>query len=192
MPMKNYLIVSILVSSLVGGEIRTLAADPEISNLRWIAEKVTGSHWGYVSLKEGSIEIKNDRLVSGDFIVDMKTIKVMDIKDSPWGKKLEAHLHSKDFFDTENHPEAHFSIHSVKMKNNDLLISGDLTIKDITHTLDFNCEVTHAKNSSSAKGQMKIDRTLYDIIYRSFKYFPDIGDRMIDDIFTIDFEIDAK
>ena len=78
------------------------------------------------------------------------------------------------------------------MKNNDLLISGDLTIKDITHTLDFNCEVSHAKNSSSAKGQMKIDRTLYDIIYRSFKYFPDIGDRMIDDIFTIDFEIDAK
>jgi len=192
MPMKNYLIVSILVSSLVGGEIRTLTAEPEISNLRWIAEKVTGSHWGYVSLKEGSIEIKNNRLVSGEFIVDMKTIKVMDIKDSPWGKKLEAHLHSKDFFDTENHPEAHFSLHSVKMKNNNLLISGDLTIKDITHPLDFNCEVTHAKNSSSAKGQMKIDRTLYDITYRSFKYYPDIGDRMIDDIFTIDFEIDAK
>ena len=190
--MKNYVIVSILVSSLIGGEIRTLTAEPAISNLRWTAEKVTGSHWGYVSLKEGSIEIKNDRLVSGEFIVDMKTIKVMDIKDSPWGKKLEAHLHSKDFFDTENHPEAHFSLHSVKIKNNDLLISGDLTIKDITHPLDFNCEVTHAKNSSSAKGQMKIDRTLYDITYRSFKYFPDIGDRMIDDIFTIDFEIDAK
>ena len=78
------------------------------------------------------------------------------------------------------------------MKNNDLIVSGDMTIKDITHPLDFNCAIVNNENTSSAKGQMKIDRTLYDVTYRSFKYFPDIGDRMINDIFTIDFEIDAK
>ena len=38
--------------------------------------------------------------MSSEFIVDMTTIEVMDIKGTPWGKKLEAHLHSKDFFDT--------------------------------------------------------------------------------------------
>jgi len=190
--MKNYFIISILVSILIGGDTKTLTVDLEKSNLRWVAEKVTGSHWGYVNVKKGSVEIKNDRLVSGEFIVDMKTIEVMDIKGTPWGKKLEAHLHSKDFFDTENYPEAYFSIHSVKMKNNDLIVSGDMTIKDITHPLDFNCAIVYRDDTSSAKGQMEIDRTLYDVTYRSFKYFPDIGDRMINDIFTIDFEIDAK
>ena len=39
----------------------------------------------------------------------MKTIEVMDTKESIWGKKLQSHLHSKDFFDTENYPEANFN-----------------------------------------------------------------------------------
>ena len=190
--MRKYHITLIISSLLIGGQGRILTADLENSNLRWLAEKVTGSHWGNVSLKKGVVEFKDDRLISGEFIVDMTSIKVMDIKDSPWGDKLEAHLHAGDFFDTEKYPEAYFFLNSALIKNNKIIINGDMTIKDKKHPIEFNCEIIHSDGLASAKGQMKIDRTLYDITYRSAEYYPDIGDRMIDDIFTIDFEIETK
>jgi len=190
--MRKYHITLILSSLLIGGQGRILTADLENSNLRWLAEKVTGSHWGNVSLKKGVVEFKNDQLISGEFIVDMTSIKVMDIKDSPWGDKLEAHLHAEDFFDTGKYPEAYFFLNSALIKNKKIIINGDLTIKDIKHPIEFTCEIIHSNGSASANGQMKIDRTLYDITYRSADYYPDIGDRMIDDIFTIDFEIETK
>jgi polyisoprenoid-binding protein YceI len=71
-------------------------------------------------------------------------------------------------------------------------IASDLTIKGISHPLEFPATVRFSDKGASAKGQIKIDRTLYDIKYRSGKYFPDIGDRMIYDTFTIDFEIETK
>ena len=190
--MKKYLILLILTSFLFSSEGRTFTIDLENSHLRWIAEKLTGSHWGYVNLKKGVVVIKNDRPISGEFIVDMRTIKVMDIKDSPWGEKLEGHLHSEDFFDTENHPEAYFHLGNALLKNNEIIINGDLTIKGKTHPIEFACNINHDDASASATGEIKVDRTLYDITYRSVQYYPDIGDRMIKDIFTIDFEIDAK
>ena len=43
------------MSILIGGDTKTLTVDLEKSNLRWVAEKVTGSHWGYVNVKKGSV-----------------------------------------------------------------------------------------------------------------------------------------
>ena len=122
----------------------------------------------------------------------MKTIEVMDTKGGIWGKKLQSHLHSKDFFDTENYPEAKLSIKKVTMRNGGIIIDAELSIKSIIHPIEFVCEIFQSSDLATARGKMEIDRTLYDVTYRSARYFPNIGDRMIHDIFTIDFEIDAK
>ena len=116
----------------------------------------------------------------------------MDTKESIWGKKLQSHLHSKDFFDTENYPEAKLLIKRVTMRNGRFVIDADLTIKSIMHPIEFVCEIFQSDGLASARGKVEIDRTLYDVTYRSARYFPNIGDRMIYDIFTVDFEIDAK
>ena len=155
-------------------------------------QKLTGSHWGNIRLKSGIVKIKNNLPISGEFTVDMKTIEVMDIKESIWGKKLQSHLHSKDFFDTENYPEAKLLINRVTIRNGKFMIDADLTIKSIMHPIEFVCEIFKSGDLANARGKMEIDRTLYDVTYRSARYFPNIGDRMIDDIFTVDFEIDAK
>ena len=60
------------------------------------------------------------------------------------------------------------------------------------HPIEFVCEIFQSVDQASARGKMEIDRTLYDVTYRSARYFPNIGDRMIHDIFTVNFEIDAK
>ena len=71
-------------------------------------------------------------------------------------------------------------------------IVGELTIKGITHSVEFPAVVKFSDKGASAKGQIKIDRTLYDIKYRSGKYYPDIGDKMIYDVFKLDFEVKAE
>ena len=192
--MKKHIILTyFLTSFLLGGnEEKTYTIDLNKSKLRWVAKKLTGSHWGNIRLKSGIVNIKNNLPISGEFIVDMKTIEVMDTMESIWGKKLQSHLHSKDFFDTENHPEAKLLIKRATMRNGSFIIDADLTIKSIMHPIEFVCEIFQSGDLTSAKGKMEIDRTLYDVTYRSARYFPNIGDRVIYDIFTVDFEIDAK
>ena len=192
--MKKHIILAyILTSFLFGGnEEKIYTIDLEKSKLRWVAKKLTGSHWGNISLKSGIIQIRNNHPISGEFVVDMRTIKVMDTKGSSWGNKLQSHLHSKDFFDTGSFSEARLSIKRATMKNGIFLIDADLTIKDINHPIEFNCKIIQSNDSVSGKGRMEVDRTLYDITYRSARYFPNIGDRMIYDMFAVDFTIEVK
>ena len=192
--MNKFIISTLFLTSFLfgGNEEKTYTIDLTRSKLRWVAKKLTGSHWGNIRLKSGIVKIKNNLPIAGEFIVDMKTIEVMDTKGSMWGKKLQSHLHSKDFFDTENYPEAKLSIKKVTMRNGRFIIDADLSIKSIMHPIEFVCEIFQSGDLASARGKMEIDRTLYDVTYRSARYFPNIGDRMIYDIFTVHFEIDAK
>ena len=190
---KNIILTYILTSFLFGGnEEKIYTIDLEKSKLRWVAKKLTGSHWGNISLKSGIIQMRNNLPISGEFVVDMTTINVADTKGSSWGNKLQSHLHSKDFFDTESFSEARLSIKRATMKNGNFLIEADLTIKDINHPIEFICKIIQSNDSVSGKGRMEVDRTLYDITYRSARYFPNIGDRMIYDMFTVDFTIEVK
>ena len=192
--MNKLIILTFFLTSFSfgGNEEKTYSIDLTKSKLRWVAKKLTGSHWGNIRLKSGIVKINNKLPIAGEFIVDMKTIEVMDTKGSIWGTKLQSHLHSKDFFDTENYPEAKLSIKKATMRNRRFIIDADLSIKSIIHPIEFGCEIFQSSDLATARGKMEIDRTLYDVTYRSARYFPNIGDRMIDDIFTVDFEIDAK
>ena len=192
--MNKIIILTFFLTSFSfgGSEKETYLIDLTKSKLRWVAKKLTGSHWGNIRLKSGIVKINNNLPIAGEFIVDMKTIEVMDTKESIWGKKLQSHLHSKDFFDTENYPEAKLSIKKATMRNGRFIIDADLSIKSITHPIEFVCEIFQSGDLASARGKVEIDRTLYDITYRSARYFPNIGDRMIYDMFTVDFKIDAR
>ena len=190
--MKKLFIPVLFLSFVYAQNEKTFTLNPDNTVLRWTAEKVTGTHWGYVKVEGGSVVVKGKKILTGECIVDMSTITVMDMKDSPYGIKLENHLRSTDFFDTENHSRASLKIKSVSYKQGSVDLTGDLTIKGISHPVEFPATLGFSDKGASAKGQIKIDRTLYDIKYRSGKYFPDIGDKMIYDVFKIDFEVKAE
>ena len=75
---------------------------------------------------------------------------------------------------------------------NDYSFTGDLTIKGITHPVTFDAEIDVTDSQLKAKGEIEVDRTLYDIKFRSGKYFPDVGDRLIYDTFTLNFDLVAS
>jgi polyisoprenoid-binding protein YceI len=78
------------------------------STMEWFASKVTGKHNGTLKIKSGELKIQGEKLVAGNFIMDMKTIKVLDLKDAETNSKLTAHLNSEDFFNTSKNPESTF------------------------------------------------------------------------------------
>ena len=189
--MKKLFILVLFLSLIYTQNEKTFTLNPDNTVLRWTAEKVTGTHWGYVKVESGSVMVKGKKILTGECIVDMSTITVMDMKDSPYGIKLENHLRSTDFFDTENHSRASLKIKSVSYKQGSVDLTGDLTIKGKSHPVEFSAVLKFSDKGATAKGQIKIDRTLYDIKYRSGKFYPDIGDKMIYDVFKLDFEVKA-
>ena len=102
----------LLIGSAFTGPVETYTADLAKSKITWKGYKVTGEHYGSVSLKNGDLKYEDGKLVGGSFVIDMPTIKVEDLQGEYAGK-LEGHLKSDDFFGVKNYPTAKFVITQV-------------------------------------------------------------------------------
>lgn len=165
-------------------------ANTETSILNWKGFKPTGTHNGTVGIKNGTLEVKEGKLAGGNFVFDMNSITVLDLPaDDEYNAKLKGHLESGDFFDVANNPTAIFKITSV---NGDL-VKGDLTVKGITKSIEFPATLTASANGIKLAGAtFQIDRTEFDIQYKSQKFFDNLKDKFINDEFEISFEVNAS
>jgi hypothetical protein len=80
-----------------------------------------GKHEVEIELKSGYFIINNDKLLNGNFIVDMSTIGVTDIPEhEPVPRKnLSNHLKSSYFFDVEKFPISELQIIKVDQITSD-------------------------------------------------------------------------
>ncbi|OON67494.1 YceI family protein [Hymenobacter sp. CRA2] len=175
----------------------TFQVEPQVSSVGWIGRKVTGRHNGTVELKEGQLQVHNNQLVGGSFVVDMGTILDEDVEDAETNAKLVTHLKSDDFFGVAQHPTATFVIKSLKYtkvddSGNNTLIAGVLTIKGKSMGLLFPAKVGIKNGLAAASGSVNVDRTKFDIRYGSNSFFDRLGDKAIDNDFTLNFNIIAK
>jgi polyisoprenoid-binding protein YceI len=122
----------------------------------------------------------------------MQSIKVLDIQDSASNAKLTNHLKSDDFFSVASHPTSQFKITSAKVvAPGKVDITGDLTIKGITKPLTIPTTWKQEGDKLTAKGEAKVDRTLYDVKYGSGKFFQGLGDKLISDDFELKLDLYA-
>jgi polyisoprenoid-binding protein YceI len=155
------------------------------SKIEWTAKKVTGKHNGSVNIKSGSLKINDGVLTGGSFTIDMESIKVLDLQGESAGK-LERHLKSDDFFSVATHTTAKLEIIQVAPKGNGAYaVSANLTIKGITHPVNFTTTVTPLGKKYQAKANIVVDRSLYDVKYGSGKFFDNLGDKTIYDEFDL-------
>ncbi len=176
--------------------LQVMAADFKLnksnSTVKWNGKKVTGEHYGTIDLKSGNLEVEDKKIKSGNFQMDMTTIICEDLTNESMNNRLVNHLKSDDFFSVDKHPVSAFVLKESKYKSgNTHSFTGDLTIKGITHPVSFDAEVVIDGNNLRAKGKMEVDRTLYDIKFRSGRFFSDLGDNLIYDTFTLDFDVVA-
>jgi polyisoprenoid-binding protein YceI len=175
-----------------------LPVDTKASKVEWLGEKVTGKHNGTVMLQSGTVEVAGGRLTGGTFVIDMKSIKDLDLEDAGYNAKLVGHLNSDDFFSVEKNPTATFKITSVAPIKGaaagkpNYTVNGDLVIKGITNRISFPATVTIAGGTVTAVGTTKVDRTKYDIKYGSGSFFDNLGDKAISNDMTITFNVVAK
>lgn len=159
----------------------TVEVKAEKSTVTWKGYKVTGSHHGEIAIKEGTLSFDQGTLTGGEFMIDMSTIENADL-EGEWKDKLEGHLKSDDFFGVDNHPTAKMVFTKVKSTGkNSYEVTGDLTIKDKTNPVTFDMSVYGNK----ATANLKIDRTKYDIKFRSNSFFDDLQDKAIYDEFDL-------
>lgn len=164
----------------------TFLIDNEQSKLTWTAKKVTGEHSGTINVNAGTLEVENNTLKGGLLALDTRSITVTDIKDPGMNGKLVGHLKSDDFFSVEKFPVASFLITSVSVKDKgEHQVNGKLTIKGITNPISFPATVTIDGKKLTAKAAIKIDRTKYDIKFRSKSFFENLGDKTIYDDFDL-------
>lgn len=164
--------------------------EPDESEVEWYARKVTGSHNGEVNVSEGELFVEDGFLIGGEFVMDMTTIEVNDLEDDSENEnKLEGHLRTDDFFAVEQYPMAKFVITSTKPLGEDsTVITGNLTIKDITKSVSFPAKVDVSKDKVSADAKFTIDRTEWNVHYRSGESF---ADKMIYDEVRFEIELEA-
>ncbi len=163
--------------------------------LKWLGKKLTGEHFGTIATSEGKLMVEGSNLVGGQIKLDMNSITVLDLTDPGKNADLTDHLKSADFFSVDKHPEGSFEITGVEQlstpdaQGNTHMINGNLTIKGIVQGIRFPARVEITDDKVEAKANFNIDRTLWDIRYRSGKFFPELGDKVIDDQIgiTLDF-----
>jgi polyisoprenoid-binding protein YceI len=158
------------------------------SNIDWVGRKVTGAHNGTIAVKEGELILNDGKLTGGRIIVDIASIKILDITDAATNAQLAGHLASADFFSSEKYPESTLEITSVSGN----YVEGNLTIKGITHPVGFDVAVNVNGDQLTATGKLVIDRTKYEMKFRSGNFFKDLGDNLIYNDFELNVNVTAK
>lgn len=161
------------------------------SSIMWEGTKVTGSHNGTIDISEGVILMEDGKLTGGTFTIDMNSIKDLDMPEDKRAN-LENHLKGtvegkeSDFFNAPKYPTAKFEItKATQLLNNEegnYVVTGNLTLKDITKSVSFKAMVTEANGKVMVNTpQFTIDRTEWNIKFRSAKFVDDIKDKAISD-----------
>jgi len=190
---NNHPVPATVNNIIATNKVTAFQVDNKNSKLLWTAHKVTGEHTGTININSGTLNVENNALKSGSFKLDTRSITVTDIKDADGNAKLTGHLKSDDFFAVEKFPSADFQITGIKPQgNNQYDLTGKLTIKGITNDISFPATVKVDKDKLIATAKLKIDRTKYDIKYRSKNYFENLGDKAIYDDFELDITLLAN
>ena len=160
---------------------KVILVNAQKSTVKWKANKVTGSHEGLINIKTANLNFNNDVLIGGEVTIDMSSINCTDLS-GPYKNKLEDHLNSGDFFNISDYPSSTLMIKECsKVNENKYSVIADLTIKNITETIEFEAELSN----NIATAVLDIDRTKFDIKYGSGSFFENLGDKMIDDNFNL-------
>ena len=166
--------------------------------INWTGTKVAYGHSGTLMVKSGTLSAEGNKIKSGDFIIDMVSIKNTDIPEPEKAGNLEGHLKNEDFFDVAKFPTAAFSITSVKdldisKGDNNAEITGNLRLKGIEKSVTFPATVMAKADGTltAISDKFTIDRTEWDIKFSS-GLAGAVGDKIISNDISLQISLTAK
>lgn len=160
---------------LTKNEGQIYVVDTLNSKAEWKGFKVVKSdntsHIGTLKFESGEVTVKDNKLESGQFVIDMNSIINEDLKEEDGNGKLIGHLKSADFFDTEKFPTASFEITKISEApaggDYNTILDGNLTLKGITKPATFNANVKLKDGELSIATEPKdINRDEFGIVFQ--------------------------
>ena len=167
----------------------------EESSLSWFAERIAGAnHNGKVNISQGIVAMLDNNAVAGAFVIDMNSIS-----ESNGNSILVSHLKTDDFFSVDKYPYSSFEITKFEPINNTEqttnettathMITGNLTIKNITKEIIFPTTIKIEGNKITAESSITVDRLKWDITYDSGNVFKELGDKAIKDEIKLELKL---
>jgi polyisoprenoid-binding protein YceI len=166
--------------------------DVASSVITWKGTKPTGAHDGTIMLQEGSLNLEAGKLTGGTFVIEMSSIKNLDL-DAESAAKIVGHLSSPDFFDVATYATSKFVITSVAEVEGKLAVTGNLTVKDISKSITIPAMLSTKGNVTTFKSEkFNIDRAEFNVKYASKTFFDNLKDKFIDDAIELSFTVNTK
>lgn len=170
--------------------------DTAQSIIYWMGKSPSGAHNGRLNFKSGILFGGNLQIQSADLLIDMNTIRNLDIEDASDRNKLDEHLKNEDFFNVTQFPDAKLKvdkINEIKDSVNNAMISGTLTIKGVSNPIVVNGKIDYSNDGVLITiPEFLIDRTSYNIMYSSKKILATLKDGFIHDEIALSVKIVAK
>jgi len=162
--------------------------DKKISVIEWTGFKPGAAHKGTLRLDSGVVRVGGG--ISGNFVIDMNSLTVTDLKPGEGKEGLEGHLKGTaiekedHFFNVAKFPTAAFEITGVSEEDGKKMMQGNLTIRDVKKNIEFPVIYNVLGENVLLKSEVfTINRTDWGINYGSKSIFNDLGDKFImDDI----------
>lgn len=133
--------------------------DPTHSSANFaVKHMVVATFRGRFDRFDATLTVGDDGAARLDGTVDASSLVVKD-------ENLQAHLGSPDFFDVERYPELRFSAKDIRRSGEQLVVDGELTIKDQTHPVQARGTITDPHETLG--GAVKIGVTLETVIDRT-------------------------
>ncbi|MCS6818745.1 MAG: YceI family protein [Chitinophagales bacterium] len=198
--MKKSIVLTSLIflvnSTALFAQNQTFDADVSQSKLAWTGKKIGGKHNGLVKIKSGFISFKDGKPEAGKFEIDLTTISCSDLTDPAKNADLVNHLKSDDFFSVEKYPISTLTItkfspiEKAPKGQPNYKVFGNLNIKGKNNPIEFPAYIDVKGKTLTGKADFSIDRTKWDITYKSGTIFPSLADKAIAD--NIDFSVFIK
>ena len=172
-------LLGMLAAPPVRAERRAYVFDKAHSQINFVAEATLISAHGYFERFDGQVEIDPDKLEDSTLSLSIETASIntqVAMRDND--------LRSARFFDAQNFPTITFASKQItKVDAQNLKITGDLTIRGVTKTVEVPVRIVFLRDGRGRfKGEFQINRHDFKVSYDS---------RMnhIEDMVTVQFDL---
>jgi rhodanese-related sulfurtransferase len=171
--------------------------DFDASQIEWTGRNPNTRHFGTVDIAKGVIDIQ-DGIIAGTVEIDMNSIHNINLEGDELQQVLETHLRSDDFFFTKMFPKAVFTVKEAKRIEPGWLtapnyhIKGELSLRDFSAALEFDATAALIEDGSLViEAHFDMDRTRWNVIYGSTRFFEHLGMHKVFDLISIQIRINA-
>lgn len=169
--------------------------DTEASVVGWSGRNQNNKHFGTLPLKSGYL-IMHGRSLTGELVVDMDAMENINLTGNELQPVLLAHLKSDDFFFTKSFPTATFIVDQGEITDipyrttTNSLLKGSLSLRGVTKNLDFPATIVVREDGRlGLEAHFDLDRTQWNIIYGSSRFFEHLGMHTVFDQISIELRL---